>query len=316
MTMRPASTRRWALGLCTILGLGLLTGGSAVAEQTGWRKQYPRLRFGVQSVETQAASLTRYKGFEEYVKKKLGVELKLFLASDYAGVIQAMGAKQIEIMDMGASGYAAAWVESNGGVEPLVVPTNSDGTIGYYAVAFVRADSPYRSLADLKGKIWAWAEPNSSSGYLFPLVGLRKAGIEPDKHFGKVVFSGGHEQSIIGVLDKSYDGAVTWTDDVKKHSRGGLHMMLERKLLKKEDIRIIWVSDLIPNPVIAVRSDLPKDMKADLKAMFLGLHKDDPKVFKEVARGESQGYKEVQHSAYQIAVDLRQQLAKERRSKK
>jgi len=50
-----------------------------------------------------------------------------------------------------------------------------------------------------------------------------------------------------------------------------------------------------------------------LKAMFLNLHKDDPKVFKEVVRGESQGYKEVEHSVYQIAVDLRQQLAKERR---
>jgi phosphonate transport system substrate-binding protein len=93
-------------------------------------------------------------------------------------------------------------------------------------------------------------------------------------------------------------------------------MMLERKVLKKEDIRIIWTSDLIPNPVIAIRSDLPAEMKADLKAMFLGLHKDDPKVFTEVARGESQGYKEVQHSAYQIAVDLRRQLASERRNKK
>ena len=77
-------------------------------------------------------------------------------------------------------------------------------------------------------------------------------------------------------------------------------------MLKKEDIRIIWVSDLIPNPVIAIRSDLPQEMKADLKAMFLNLHKDDPQVFREVARGESQGYKEVKHDVYQIAVDLRQ----------
>jgi phosphonate transport system substrate-binding protein len=141
-------------------------------------------------------------------------------------------------------------------------------------------------------------------------------GIEPDKFFGKVVFSGGHEQNIIGVLDRAYDGAVTWTNDVEKHTRGGLHMMLSRGVLKKEDIRIIWVSDIIPNPVIAIRSELPKEMKAELKAMFLGMHKDDPKVFKEVVRGESQGYREVQHSVYQIAVDLRQQLAKERRGKK
>ena len=302
-----------SLSVCVAGSLFLST---AALAQADWRKQYPKFRYGVQSVETQAASLTRYKGFGEYVKKKLGVELELFLASEYAGVIQAIGAKQLEVMDMGASGYAAAWLETRGAVEPLVVPTNPDGTIGYYSVAFVRADSPYKTLKDLKGKIWAWAEPNSSSGYLFPLVGLRKMGIEPEKFFGKVVFSGGHEQNIVGVLDKAYDGAVTWTNDVEKHTRGGLHMMLSRGVLKKEDIRIIWVSDLIPNPVIAIRSDLPKEMKAELKSMFLNLHKDDPKVFKEVARGESQGYRDVEHKVYQIAIDLRQQLAKERRGKK
>lgn len=313
--MRPSRMLISAVALASLVGSSLFASATATA-QTDWRKQYPKFRYGVQAVETQAAALTRYKGFGEYVKKKLGVELELFLAAEYAGVIQAIGAKQLEVMDMGAAGYAAAWLETKGGVEPLVVPTNNDGTIGYYAVAFVRADSPYKTLNDLKGKVWAWVEPNSSSGYIFPLVGFRKMGLEPEQHFGKVVFSGGHEQSIIGVLDKAYDGAITWTNDVEKHTRGGLYMMLSRGVLKKEDIRIIWVSDLIPNPVIAVRSDLPKEMKAELKSMFLNLHKDDPKVFREVARGESQGYAEVEHKVYQIAIDLRQQLAKERRGKK
>ena len=303
----------WIVRLAMAAAACLLFGQGAQAQD--WRKQFPKFRYGVQAVETQAAALTRYKGFSEYVKAKLGVELELFLSAEYAGVIQAIGAKQLEVMDMGASGYAAAFVETMGGVEPLVVPTNPDGTIGYYAVGFVRADSPYKTLNDLKGKIWAWAEPNSSSGYLFPLVGFRNMGFDPEKHFGKVVFSGGHEQSIIGVLDRAYDGAVTWTNDVQKHTRGGLHMMLDRKVLRIQDIRIIWVSDLIPNPVIAIRSDVPAQMKADIKAMFLNMQKDNPQVFREVVRGESQGYREVKHEVYQIAIDLRNQLAKERRSR-
>ncbi len=304
-----------------IIAAGLLVMPCAIsflakaAEAQDWRKQFPKFRYGVQAVETQAAALTRYKGFGAYVKQKLGIELELFLSAEYAGVIQAIGAKQLDVMDMGASGYAAAHVETKGAVEPLVVPTNPDGTIGYYAVAFVRADSPYKSLDDLKGKIWAWVEPNSASGYLFPLVGFRNKGLIPEKHFGKVVFSGGHEQSIIGVLDRAYDGAITWTNDIEKHTRGGLHMMLSRKVLDIKDIRIIWVSEVIPNPVIAVRSDLPAPMKADLKAMFLNMHKDNPEVFREVVRGDSQGYREVKHEVYQIAVDLRNQLAKERRSR-
>jgi phosphonate transport system substrate-binding protein len=286
---------------------------TSVASANDWREEFPQFRYGVQSVETQTAAMSRYEKFGAYVQEKLGVELDLYLASEYAGVIQAIAAGQIEVMDMGASGYAAAWLETNGGVEPLVVPQEEDGSIGYYSVMFVRADSDFHSIEDLKGASFAWADPNSSSGYLFPLVSLRGKDIEPEEHFGNVVFSGGHEQSIIGVLDGAYDAAVTWTNDVEAHTRGGLHMMLERGVLEADDIRIIWVSDLIPNPVIAIRSAVPQAMKDDLREMFLNLHVDAPEVFAEVARGNSPGYVEVDHDVYQIAIDLRQQLAAERR---
>ena len=90
-------------------------------------------------------------------------------------------------------------------------------------------------------------------------------------------------------------------------------MMLERDVLKEEDIRIIWQSDLIPNPVIAIRSDVPQQMKDDLRDLFLNMKEDNPEVFAEVARGESAGYVEVDHDVYEIAVQLRRQLAAERR---
>ncbi len=294
------------------LALGLV----ATATASDWQDEYPEFRYGVQSVETQAAAMTRYERFSDHVEETLGVELDLYLASEYSGVIQAMAAKQIEVMDMGASGYAAAWIETDGGVEPLVVPQETDGSIGYYSVMFVRADSDIETFEDTKGHSFAWADPNSSSGYLFPLVSLRERGIEPEEHFSSVVFSGGHEQSIIGVLDGAYDVAVTWTNDPEEHTRGGIHMMLERDLLEEDDIRIIWQSDLIPNPVIAVRSDIPQDMKNDLRDMFLNMREDAPEVFAEVARGESAGYVEVDHDVYKIAVDLRRQLAKERRGRR
>ncbi len=295
------------------LGTALLT---AATSASAWQDEYPSFRYGVQSVETQGAALTRYQGFDAYVQEKLGVDLDLYLSSEYAGVIQAIASGQIEVMDMGASGYAAAWIETNGNVEPLVVPQEEDGSIGYYAVMFVRADSDYESIEDLAGANFAWADPNSASGYLFPLVSLRGMGIEPEDHFGNVVFSGGHEQSIIGVLDGAYDAAVTWTNDVEAHTRGGIHMMLERGVLDADDIRIIWVSDLIPNPVIAIRSDVPQQMKDDLRNLFLNMHEDNPEVFREVARGNSPGYVEVDHEVYEIAIELRQQLAAEHRGRR
>lgn len=293
----------------TVLTLGLAT--PAIAAD--WQKKHPTFRYGVQSVETQSAAMSRYERFGKYIQEKLGVKLELYLASDYSGVIQAIAAGQIDAMDMGASGYAAAWIETKGGVEPLVVPQELDGSIGYYSVMFVRADSKIKTLEDTKGRSFAWADPNSASGYLFPLVSLRKQGIEPEKHFRSVVFSGGHEQSIIGVLGGAYDVAVTWTNDAEKHTRGGVHMMLQRGLLKADDIRIIWKSDLIPNPVIAIRSNVPQEMKDDIRNLFLNMRGDSPEVFAEVARGNSSGYVKVDHDVYKIAVDLRQQLASERR---
>lgn len=281
---------------------------------SAWQENYPKLRFGVLSVESQGAALTRYEGFKEHVREKLGVELELFLASEYAGVIQAMASKQLEMAAFGASSYAAAYAETDGNVEPLVVAREMNGDLGYNSVLLVRADSPYQSIDDLKGKTFAWADPNSSSGYLFPLVSFRAQGLDPEAHFGRVVFSGGHEQSIIGLMDGAYDAIVTWTSDPVNHLRGGIRMMLDRGVVSTEDFRVIWVSDLIPNPPVAILSDLPEAMKADLRDLFLNLHEEaSEEVFYAVARGQSPGFAAVDHSLFQIAVDLRQQLAADRR---
>lgn len=306
------ANRVLSLAAAALVGAGALLAAPAPAD--AWQDQYPKLRFGVLSVESQGAALTRYEGFKQHIEEKLGVELELFLASEYAGVIQAMASGQLEMAHFGASSYAAAYMETNGGVEPLVVATEMNGDLGYNSVLIVRADSPYQSLDDLKGKTFAWADPNSSSGYLFPLVSFRAQGLEPEQHFGRVVFSGGHEQSVIGLMDGSYDAIVTWTSDPENHIRGGIRMMIDRNVVQKDDFRVIWISDLIPNPPVAILSDLPEEMKADLRELFLKLHEEaSPEVFRNVARGQSPGFATVDHSIFQIAVDLRQQLAAERR---
>ena len=266
------------------------------AQAQDWRKQFPKFRYGVQAVETQAAALTRYKGFGEYVKQKLGVELELFLSAEYAGVIQAIGAKQLEVMDMGASGYAAGLGGDQGrrraAGRARPIPTGQSATMRSPSCApTVRT----RTLDDLKGKTWAWAEPNSSSGYLFPLVGFRKMGLDPEKHFGKVVFSGGHEQSIIGVLDKAYDGAVTWTNDVEKHTRGGLHMMLSRKRPQEggHPHHLGVRADPQPGHRHPLRSS-DADERTTSRRCSSTCTRTTPQVFREVVRGESQGYREVE----------------------
>ena len=154
-------------------------------------------------------------------EQQLGIPVKLFPAADYAGVMQGIAAGQLEMAGFGASGFAGAWLDCKC-VEPIVVPQENDGSTYYYSVMVVRADSGIKTLEDMKGHSLAWADPNSTSGYLIPSATLKAKGIKLDDgaYFSKTGFSGGHEQGVVAVLNKQYDGAVTWTSGQGEKSEG------------------------------------------------------------------------------------------------
>lgn len=291
----------------------LLTASPATAED--WRKKHPVLNFGVVSVENQGDAVTRYKDFGKYVERKLGVKLKLYLASDYAGVIQALTSGQLQVASLGASSYAAAWIDSKGGVEPIATNQELDGELGYYSVLFVKSGSPYKSLQDLKGKTVAFADPNSTSGYLVPLVSLKKEGINPSTYFGRAPFSGGHEQNVLGVLKGNYDAAFTWTS--KGDRSGNFRMMVDKGMLDRKAVRVIWKSPLIPNPPMVIRKDLPEQMKKDVTKLFLDLNKNpkDKPVMEAVARGKTKGFVKVGADMYDPIVKARIALKESRKKR-
>ena len=182
--------------------------------------------------------------------KHLGIPVKLFPAADYAGVMQGIAAGQLEAAEFGASGFAGAWLDCKC-IEPIVVPQEKDGSTYYYSVMVVRADSGIKSLEDMKGHSLAWADPNSTSGYLIPSATLKTKGINLDDgaYFSKTGFSGGHEQGVVAVLNKQYDAAVTWTsgqgEKSEGYTRGNLRSMVDQNMLKMSDITIIWQSGKI-----------------------------------------------------------------------
>jgi phosphonate transport system substrate-binding protein len=240
------------------------------------------------------------------------VELQIYQATDYAGAIQALTSGQVHLAGLGPAGYAAAWVDSEGAVEPLVAAREADGDLGYYSALIVRADSPYRKVEDLKGKTLGWADPNSTSGYLVPLVSLRAIGIEPEKFFQRTVFSGSHENNVIGVLNGTFDSAFVWTGK-DPASRGILKVMSGRGLVNLQQVRVIWNSQMIPSSPITVRKDMPADMKRDIAKLFVDLYAKDPKMAEIMATGKTAGYVEVQHVLYQPVLDV---LHEQRRNRK
>jgi phosphonate transport system substrate-binding protein len=287
----------------TALGLGL-AGRRAVAQEP---KEF---RIGIIGGENTQDRLARYDRFQQLLSGHLRMPVKLFPAADYAGVMQGIAAGQLEAAEFGASGFAGAWLDCKC-IEPVVVPQEKDGSTYYYSVMVVRADSGITSLETMKGHSLAWADPNSTSGYLIPSATLKTKGINlaDGAYFSRTGFSGGHEQGVVAVLNKQYDAAVTWTSGQGElsegYTRGNLRSMVDRNMLKMSDIRIIWQSGKIPNGPWAVRSILPADLKKSFEAFMLDLPKSNRKVYDDVEQGSGVGYVPASMELYRDIIDLR-----------
>ena len=245
--------------------------------------------------------------------------VKLLVAADYAGVIQAFAAKQLEIAYMSPAAYAAAWIESNGDVVPLTVTKEQDGGTSYVSMMYTRTDSGIRSLADMKGHSLAWADPNSASGYLIPRAEFRAQGIDPEpgKYFSLTGFAGGHEQAVVAVMNKQYDAGVTWSsgigDPAQGYTRGNLRMMVDKKMLDMKDLRVIWHSRPILNGPLTVRKSTPPEFQADMQAFHLAVPVAYPDIYHAVDMGNGAGWVAVKHEDFQPFIDMLQQEAEQRR---
>lgn len=289
----------------------LVLAWSLPAQAADWREKFKTIKIGCVTTETQAATITRFRPFADYMEKKLGVKVEVFTASDYAGIVQALSAGQIHLGRMGGAAYAAGYIDSDKQIEPLVMNIEQDGGRGYHSVLIVRADSPYKTLGDLKGKSMAWVDPNSTSGYLVPNAALRDAGIEPQKHFGRTLYAGGHEQAVLGVLKKNFDSGFTWTSP--GHKAGQFRMMIDRGLLNVDDLRIVWQSPLIANPLWAVSTNIPKEMRTDLLNLFLKLADEDMAMAEAAAQGKTKGFEAVDHATYKTLVTIAEDQRTSRR---
>jgi phosphonate transport system substrate-binding protein len=294
-----------------LIAFALAASPLARAAAADWRDQVKQIRIGLMGGENTQDRLQRYDGFQKLLEAKFGIPVKLFPSADYAGVMQGVAAGQLDAAGFGASGFAGTWLDCHC-VEPVVVPQEKDGTTYYYSVMVTRADSGIVSIDQMKGHSLAFADPNSTSGYLTPSASLKAGGIDlaDGKYFSHTGFAGGHEQAVVAMLNKQYDACVTWTsaqgEQAEGFSRGNLRSMTSKGLLKMADINIIWRSGKIPNGLWAVRSAMPDDFKREFKAFMLDLAQSHHDVFDQIARGEGIGYVPATMELYKDIIELRE----------
>lgn len=310
--------RRALLGLATAAAAATSLMGAPDAHAQSWKDQVKVFRLGIAGGENEADRLKNYACLKQDFEQALGVPMEFQLASDYAGVMQGLIAGTLDGgSGFGASAYAGMYLQDPNAVEPVVTQKQTDGSTGYYSVLIVRADSPYRKFEDLKGKSLAFADPNSTSGYLYPSFELKQAGYDPQGFFGSTGFAGGHEQGVVAVLNKQYDAAVTWASMVGDadagYTSGNLRKMVDKGALKMSDIRILWQSSLIPNSPEVVRTSLPEDFRAAYKQFLLKLPETDYDCFRATQGGDFASFVEVPPDFYKNVIALRQEQAKSRR---
>ncbi|MHA7886270.1 phosphonate ABC transporter substrate-binding protein [Roseicyclus sp.] len=295
-----------------VMGATALTSTAALAQD--WRDEVPVFRIGLLGGENEADRLRDHACQKAYLEERLGVPVELFPASDYAGVMQGLLAGQLEFAGLGSAGYAGIYLQDPEAVEPLYTTMQIDGSLGYYSVMYALADSGIESLADMEGRSLAFADPNSTSGYLVPSFELaEELGGPLEGYFSETGFGGGHEQAVVAVLQGQYDAGVTWTSGVGNYeegfSRGNLRSMVDRDMLDMNEIQIIWQSNLITNGPRVVRSDLPQELKDQVMGAMMQLQTLDRDCFDAINDGESMGYWPINHEFYLPIINMRRELA-------
>jgi phosphonate transport system substrate-binding protein len=282
--------------LLTATALASLMATSALAQDI------TEFNIGILGGENAQDRMTNLECFRAKAEAELGVPTKLFTPADYDGVIQGLLGGSLDFAWLGASAYAKTYLTDPEAVDVMLTKQNLDGTTGYYSIGFARTDSGITSMADAKGKTFAFADPNSTSGYLVPGAELRAEYGTLEDYFAEVKMSGGHEQSIVGVANGDFDAAVAWADGLGNwedgFSSGAFRKAADSGLVDMTTITEIWRSKLIPEGPLVVRRTLPQDAKDKMYAMLDTMWETDPECAYAVAAGEAKDFVPVSHEDY------------------
>ncbi|WP_417280607.1 phosphonate ABC transporter substrate-binding protein [Celeribacter sp.] len=290
--------------LAAVLATTALTGAAQAQDIT-------EFRLGILGGENAQDRVASNSCFADKLAEALGVEVKIFTPADYNGVMQGLLGGTIDAAWMGASSYAGTYIADAEAVEPVLVKQNLDGSIGYYSVGFARKDSGVTSLDDLKGKNFGFGDPNSTSGYLIPSIEIAEAGypMVPGEFFGDVVFTGGHEQTIVAVNNGDVDAGVTWADGLGEwedgYNSGALRKAVDAGLVDMNDFVQIWQSNIIPEGPFVLRKALPQDVKDMVTEITANLWEEDADCAYGVAAGDAKDFIPVDHDTYASIVAAR-----------
>jgi phosphonate transport system substrate-binding protein len=289
-----------ALALATVAAVPALTAMPALAAEPA--KPVKPLTIGLIPAEDSQAMIESSRLVLDSLQQQLGMPVKPFVATDYNGVIEALRSKKLDVAYLGPFSYVLANQVAD--VEAFAVAvTKKTGQSSYKSVIIARKETGIAKPADLKGHTFAFVDPTSASGHLFPKAGLLQAGYDPETFFGRVIFSGSHDASILAVANKKVDAAAV-ADRI-------LASAIAKGQVKPDELEIVWSSNPIPESPMVWRKDLDPALKAKI-AQALANVKDLPWG----DQGVLNGFQPTNDAAYNVVRDTAKALKLDLRSMK
>jgi phosphonate transport system substrate-binding protein len=203
------------------------------------------LVFTYTPVEDPAVYEKVFKPFTDYLAQCTAKRVVFYQVQSNAAEIEAMRSGRLHVG--GFSTGPTAFAVNIAGAVPFAIKGYEKDFQGYNLIVIVKKDSPFQKLADLKGKKFAHTSPSSNSGHMAPMALFPKEGLAPEKDY-KILFSGKHDQSVLGVNSGDYDGAAVASDV--------FHRMAVRGQIKEDDFRVIYRSAKFPTSSFAYAHDL------------------------------------------------------------
>lgn len=276
-------SQKWtSLLTASVLGIsGLASCTAQTAQQTESSNaatsetcapELAEIDFGIISTESQDNLKPKWDPFIEAMEAEIGRPVNAFYATDYAAVIEAMGAGKIQLAWYGGKSYIEAAERSD--AEAFARVIGEDGTKGYYSHLITNKDNPIVSQIDLnKGNgdqyviqnaadlTFAFNDPESTSGFLVPSYYVfAKNGVNPNEAFEQLTFAGSHEATAQAVANNQVDVATNNSEQMT--------IIENASPETREKILVIWTSPEIPSDPLAYRNDLPDCLKEQVRNFF------------------------------------------------
>lgn len=220
-------------------------------------------RVAVAAMISAQETVGNYHQLLNYIANRLGREIKLIQRKTYHEINELIGLGQIDLAFICSGPYASG--RQQYGFEALAMP-EVRGAPFYQAYLIVNRNSEYQGLGDLKGKVFAFTDPESNTGRLVPTYWLKQNHEQPENYFGKTIYTHSHDNSIMAVAMSLVDGA-TVNGQIWEYYR-------QRNPVHTANTRIIRKSRLFGTPPVVVPSSMPEQVKRRIRILLLNMHHD------------------------------------------